>query len=410
MARLPVPGSDNNTWGVILNDYLSASHNADGTIKDIGVIAQKYVKPPAGIPEADLDSNVQTKLSTGAGADATTTTKGSIQLAGDLSGTATAPTVPGLAAKADDNAVVHTAGDESIADVKTFSSSPVVPLPTVGPQATNKSYVDGIGVPAGGATGQVLAKNSGTDHDAGWVDQAGSPGGAGGLYPSSGNPNADPTVPSPPGDVRALAFDRDSGNLALYSWRVADSITYVDNFTEADGTNLIGSIAPNGATYGGVGTWTIQGNRATQTGGAGGQRLIADWGAADVTVSLPMLASYSEVGLCLRVDVAAGNRFVAKVSGGGIYLQRYEGDLYMGALGGWSVTPGDGKILQVSLAGTAWEVSFDGAILGSGTDSHYLTNTVHGIETYGTTSFDNLTVSVPGSGNFEWVSLGSGLI
>lgn len=34
MARLPNPGSDENTWGTILNDYLSVEHNADGTLKN----------------------------------------------------------------------------------------------------------------------------------------------------------------------------------------------------------------------------------------------------------------------------------------------------------------------------------------------------------------------------------------
>ena len=33
MSRLPLVGSDNNTWGNILNDYLLVSHNADGTEK-----------------------------------------------------------------------------------------------------------------------------------------------------------------------------------------------------------------------------------------------------------------------------------------------------------------------------------------------------------------------------------------
>lgn len=33
MPRLPIPGSDGGQWGNILNDYLSVSHNADGTIK-----------------------------------------------------------------------------------------------------------------------------------------------------------------------------------------------------------------------------------------------------------------------------------------------------------------------------------------------------------------------------------------
>lgn len=82
MSRLPVPGSDDNTWGGILNDFLGVSHNADGTLKN--------------------------------GASAT------------------------------DATVVHTSGDESIAGIKTFSSSPVVPTPTLGTQAANKTYVDSL--------------------------------------------------------------------------------------------------------------------------------------------------------------------------------------------------------------------------------------------------------------------------
>lgn len=33
MPRLPIPGSDQGTWGDILNEFLSVSHNSDGTIK-----------------------------------------------------------------------------------------------------------------------------------------------------------------------------------------------------------------------------------------------------------------------------------------------------------------------------------------------------------------------------------------
>ena len=33
MARLPTPGQDHNQWGDILNDFLSVSHNPDGTLK-----------------------------------------------------------------------------------------------------------------------------------------------------------------------------------------------------------------------------------------------------------------------------------------------------------------------------------------------------------------------------------------
>jgi hypothetical protein len=50
MARLPTPGSDDGTWGTVLNDYLSQSHNADGTIKD-GIVST-----------GKLDGTVQSQL------------------------------------------------------------------------------------------------------------------------------------------------------------------------------------------------------------------------------------------------------------------------------------------------------------------------------------------------------------
>lgn len=37
MARLPIPGSDSGTRGNILNDYLSVSHNSDGTLQPTAV-------------------------------------------------------------------------------------------------------------------------------------------------------------------------------------------------------------------------------------------------------------------------------------------------------------------------------------------------------------------------------------
>ncbi len=37
MARLPVPGGDSGNWGAILNQYLSVSHNADGTLKQSAI-------------------------------------------------------------------------------------------------------------------------------------------------------------------------------------------------------------------------------------------------------------------------------------------------------------------------------------------------------------------------------------
>jgi len=92
MARLPIPGSDDGTWGTLLNAFLAVEHNSDGTLKDSG----------------------------------------------------------SLVGKADDSVVVHNTGAESIAGAKTFTTSPSVPAPSAGNDAANKTYVDGV-VGAGAA-------------------------------------------------------------------------------------------------------------------------------------------------------------------------------------------------------------------------------------------------------------------
>lgn len=104
MPRLPTPGGDDNTWGAILNEFLSVAHNDDGTLKIADTVAAKYTKPDDGIPESDLHANVQAKLNSTAVDDATANTKGIVQLAGDLGGTAASPTVPGLSGKLDTSA------------------------------------------------------------------------------------------------------------------------------------------------------------------------------------------------------------------------------------------------------------------------------------------------------------------
>lgn len=72
MARLPITGSDKDTWGTILNDFLSVEHAADGTLKKAADIADAkskadtaYQKPAGGIPETDLDTATQAKVNGG---------------------------------------------------------------------------------------------------------------------------------------------------------------------------------------------------------------------------------------------------------------------------------------------------------------------------------------------------------
>lgn len=224
LAQMPSGfiGADATTTskGVV---QLAGDLGGTATAPTVPGLASKYVKPGTGIPESDLDPDVVTKLNTGGSvgdastttkglvklagdlagtadlptvpglsskintsargaangvasldgtgrvpvaqlpagyeADATTTSKGIIQLAGDLAGTADAPTVPG---KANDSEVVHKIGDETITGLKVFTSSPEVPDPETDLQTANKRYVDnalsGTRLPAFSNTGTLLTE------------------------------------------------------------------------------------------------------------------------------------------------------------------------------------------------------------------------------------------------------------
>lgn len=120
MARLPQPGSDEGTWGQVLNDFLAVSHDTAGNIKTNAIDSTAI--QDSSITEAKLDlgtganGQVLTRDTAASGGfswtsvagspDATTSSKGLVQLAGDLAGTAAAPTVPGLTGKANTTTTV----------------------------------------------------------------------------------------------------------------------------------------------------------------------------------------------------------------------------------------------------------------------------------------------------------------
>lgn len=72
MARLPIPGSDEGTWGNVLNDFLTVSHNTDGTVK------------AGSIDSPALQDNAVTnaKLSAGSGSDNQVLTKDAVAAGG----------------------------------------------------------------------------------------------------------------------------------------------------------------------------------------------------------------------------------------------------------------------------------------------------------------------------------------
>ncbi len=184
-ARLPVPGSDDGTWGDVLNAFLKIAHNDDGSLKAAGVSAAGAEMTSnkgqvSGYPALNSSGVVPTgQLASGTATSSTFLRGDGIwaappggggggSLAGDTDVAIVSPTnnqvltynsgttrwenksalvtsVAGktgavtlaesdvtnlttdLAAKAADSTVVHNTGAENIGGVKTFTSAPVVP-------------------------------------------------------------------------------------------------------------------------------------------------------------------------------------------------------------------------------------------------------------------------------------------
>lgn len=148
MGIKPV-GIDNATGGFTNSRLLSwlaatfASKAHTHVIGDLPVAA-------SGVSDATkLVRSDDSRLSGGSVSDATTTTKGVLQLAGDLGGTATAPTVPGLAGKVSAS-LVDAKGDLLV--------------------ASGNDTLARVGV---GSNGQVLTADSGSSAGVKWAAAGG---------------------------------------------------------------------------------------------------------------------------------------------------------------------------------------------------------------------------------------------
>lgn len=315
MPRLPVPGSDNGTWGDVLNDFLAVAHDSVGNLKSNAVSSS--VIQDDSISETKLnvssgaDGQVLTKNSgltgglewtSAAGSpDATTSTKGLVQLAGDLGGTAAAPTVPGLANKANTSTTV----------------SAGTGLTGGGDLSTNRTISANFGTTAG-----TIAQ--GNDSRIAGAEQTVNKGAASGYASLDGSTKV-PVAQLPTGtsgSTVALGNHTHTLTFSLTSFFKSGVLTTttgtqrlpVDGTYTIVGTRLMVGTAPTGSSLivdvnkNGTTIYTTQGNRpsiaaASNAGGPGSAPDVTTLAAGDyLTVDIDQVGS-SVAGSDLTVSV-----------------------------------------------------------------------------------------------------------
>ena len=271
-SRLPTPGSDDGTWGNILNDYLSQVHKTDGTLKD-GVVTSTTLAAGSvttaaiadgAIPLAKLDTNTQNQINSASG--------GAVTLSGDVTGPST---------------------------------------------ATKVAKVNGVAVsnsPA--AAGQVLM--SGSTTTASWQDAPS--GGSGGSVSSVAGKTGAVTLPV--SDITGLASDL-AGKASTTHTHVASDISGTIAPAQLgtgtrDGSKYLRddgqwAAAPSGG--GGSTSWNIK-TAATGTFSATNDDMIfADPTTQGITINLP--APVANGRIRVKRTVVAGNYVVIAAANGG---------------------------------------------------------------------------------------------
>lgn len=167
MARLPQPGSDEGTWGQILNEYLLQSHKNDGSLKSGSVSAGSI--PDGTISEDKLDSATQAKINSTGGVTSVNTRTGAVTLAksdvglanvdntADTAKPVSTATQTALDGKAD------TSHNHTASDVSDFTevSQDIIGSTIVAGSNINVTYNDSLGevTIAATATGGTNATN-----------------------------------------------------------------------------------------------------------------------------------------------------------------------------------------------------------------------------------------------------------
>lgn len=313
MPRLPQPGGDDGDWGRILNDYLAVSHTPTGALSPASVgsanLAPNSVTAAAladgAVSKAKLGTDVRTVLdgsittskvgqangvaslgsdgkvpssqlppgNGGSVPEASATTSGTITLAGDLGGSASAPVVAKL--KGVTISGTPTAGQVLTASSATAAawmngggggnvSGGVVWNSAAEPTAAQGAKDGDLWVDTASDTVNVILK---ARINGAWVTVGSAPKPAGNPNPDPDpNPNPDPNAPAAPTNVVAVAGDSE----ATVSFSLVSGATGY-TVTASTGQTAMGTTSPItviGLTNGTAVTFTVKASNASGTGSA----------------------------------------------------------------------------------------------------------------------------------------------
>lgn len=160
-----------------------------------------------------------------------------------------------------------------------------------------------------------------------------------------------------------------------------------DTFTGANGTSLTVHApdvnTPGNSWVNGVGTWTIQTNKAGNTAGVNNQSALIDANCADCDVSadVTLVAGSTRLGVIGRwIDASNFWQLILTVAGAQIQLiERNAATNTVRASAAITVADGETHNVKLSLSGTTLTGTMDGANTVSYTSSSFQTSTTHGI-------------------------------
>lgn len=331
MARLPIPGADAGNWGQILNDFLSAAHKADGSIKNNAV------------DESNLSPAVIAKLNATGGSQGATGPQGpqgpqGTQGPAGANGAqgATGPLGPAGSAGATGPQGPQGVAGSSVTILGSFANAGQLPPsgdPGDGYLVSGSLYVwtgaawenvGNIQGPAGATGPQGNAGAQGATGPQGTAGAAGSAGPAGATGPAGTGATGPqgtagpvgatgPQGPAGTGNTGATGPTGSQGATGAVGQGVPTGGTTGQLLAKSSSTNYATQWV--NAPAGGA-SWNIRAITASSVAAANGDWIVATPTSNAITVQLPAPAANARVRV--KRNAVAGNSILITTPNGGM--------------------------------------------------------------------------------------------